>query len=327
MRNFEVHVESARMKNFLSFYEGTIEFDSGLTVIVGPNGSGKTSIFHAIKFALGSNQRENRYSKWSDFIRHGASSAEVEITVKKNGQNIGFLRKIDRDGIPRSYVDGKRVKAAELRAIVDGLNLDMDNPLVFMPQERINALRDMDPVEVRKLVEEGTGLDTLRDRITLQQTRVAQSRERLETATAESIVIERELELLKYDLDRLTRKRSLQKQEEELDGEVKWATIDNLMDEVERVKMEIESFELGLGKVLEDSNSLSEQIEKEEAESAELQKRLEGIQKETGRIDARIEEEERRLLRLEDDTKKMVSEIRQLEREITKEKRTRDKMR
>ena len=203
----------------------------------------------------------------------------------------------------------------------------MDNPLVFMPQERINALRDMDPVEVRKLVEEGTGLDTLRDRITLQKTRVAQSRERLETATAESIVIERELELLKYDLDRLTRKRSLQKQEEELDGEVKWATIDSLMDEVERVKMEIESFELGLGKVLEDSNSLSEQIEKEEAESAELQKRLEGIQKETGRIDARIEEEERRLLRLEDDTKKMVSEIRQLEKEITKEKRTRDKMR
>ncbi|MHA1934338.1 MAG: AAA family ATPase [Candidatus Thorarchaeota archaeon] len=327
MRNFEVHVESARMKNFLSFYEGTIEFDSGLTVIVGPNGSGKTSIFHAIKFALGSNQRENRYSKWSDFIRHGASSAEVEITVKKNGQKIGFLRKIDRDGIPRSYVDGKRAKAAELRAIVDGLNLDMDNPLVFMPQERINALRDMDPVEVRKLVEEGTGLDTLRDRITLQQTRVAQSRERLETATAESIVIERELELLKYDLDRLTRKRSLQKQEEELDGEVKWATIDSLMDEVERVKLEIESFELGLGKVLEDSSSLSEQIEKEETGSAELQKRLEGIQKETGRIDARIEEEERRLLRLEDDTKKMVSEIRQLEREITKDKRTRDKMR
>ena len=101
MSETRVNIESIRLGNFLSFYAGTVEFDKGLTVLAGPNGSGKTSIFHALKFALGSNQRENRYSKWSDFIRHGATTAEVEISVKVNGQSRKFLRRIDRDGIGR----------------------------------------------------------------------------------------------------------------------------------------------------------------------------------------------------------------------------------
>ena len=78
MSNIRAHIMSAKLDNFLSFYSGEVIFDKGLTVLAGPNGSGKTSIFHALKFALGSNQRENRYSKWSDFIRHGASAAQVE---------------------------------------------------------------------------------------------------------------------------------------------------------------------------------------------------------------------------------------------------------
>ena len=195
MSETKVHIESVRLGNFLSFYAGTAEFDKGLTVLAGPNGSGKTSIFHAMKFVLGSNQRENRYSKWSDFIRHGASTAEVEITVKVNGQNRKFLRRIDRDGIPRAYADGRRVKAVEHKQMISTLGLDTDNPLIFMPQERINAIRDMDPFEVRRLVEEGTGLDVLRDRIGLQETEVIQSRQKLEAALTESKIVERELEL------------------------------------------------------------------------------------------------------------------------------------
>ena len=224
MSKVRAHIVSAKLDNFLSFYSGEVHFDRGLTVLAGPNGSGKTSIFHALKFALGSNQRENRYSKWSDFIRHGASTAQVEVTVKVNGQNRKFLRKIDRDGIPRAYVDGRRVKAAELRHIVESFGLDTDNPLIFIPQERVNAIRDMNPQEVRRLVEEGTGLDTLRDRIVLQETEVLQSRNRLDAALTESKSVERELELLQHDLSRLEKKRALLEQEKALGLDLKWAS-------------------------------------------------------------------------------------------------------
>ncbi|NHJ15245.1 MAG: hypothetical protein EAX95_16305, partial [Candidatus Thorarchaeota archaeon] len=210
------YISSVRLKNFLSFYEGTVLLDPGLTVIAGPNGSGKTSVFHAIKFALGSNQREDRYKKWSDFIRHEAFAAEVEVTVTSNGQNRRFLRKIDRKGVPRAYVDGKRVRAAELRSVVGAFGFDIDNTLVFMPQERINALRDMDPVEVRKLIEEGTGLSSLRDRISIQETEVIQYKQKLDEAISESRAVEQEINLLQKDLERLKRKRELQSEEMQL---------------------------------------------------------------------------------------------------------------
>ncbi|MFW9767827.1 MAG: AAA family ATPase, partial [Candidatus Thorarchaeota archaeon] len=327
MGETSVYIESARLGNFLSFFKGTVEFDKGLTVLAGPNGSGKTSIFHALKFALGSNQRENRYSKWSDFIRHGASTAEVEISVKVNGQSRRFLRKIDRDGIPRAYVDGKRVKAAEHKLMVTGFGLETDNPLVFMPQERINAIRDMDPFEVRRLVEEGTGLDVLRDRISLQETEVTQSRGKLEAALSESKTVERELELLQYDLSRLEKKRALQEQERELEQELKWSSFDDLSKRMEETKSDIESKESGLVSILEEQNEIQGQISEQEEASAAIESRLAGLQTELGRIDARIEEEERNLAKLEGDSKKQVVELRQLENNIRAEKKREEKLR
>ncbi len=317
---------SAKLDNFLSFYSGVVQFDKGLTVLAGPNGSGKTSIFHALKFALGSNQRENRYSKWSDFIRHGASTAQVEVTVNVNGQNRKFLRKIDRDGIPRSYVDGRRVKAAELRHVVDAFGLDTDNPLVFIPQERINAIREMDPHEVRRLVEEGTGLDGLRDRIVIQETEVIQSRHRLEAALTESKSVERELELLQHDISRLEKKRSLLEQEKSLEHDLKWALFDDLTEKVKNVKDEIEGKETGLVSILEEQTQIQSSIADNESENDELNSALSNIQVEMGRIDAKIEEEERNLARLEGGSKQQVSELREIEKRVNSEKKQKEKL-
>lgn len=327
MSESTVNIESVRLGNFLSFYEGIVEFDKGLTVLAGPNGSGKTSIFHALKFALGSNQRENRYSKWSDFIRHGASTAEVEIVVKVNGQSRKFLRRIDRDGIPRAYVDGKRVKAAEHKQMIGILGLETDNPLVFMPQERINAIREMDPFEVRQLVEEGTGLDVIRDRIGLQETEVIHSRQKLDAALTESRTVERELELLQHDLSRLEKKRALQTQEKVLEQELLWASFDDVTNRVKQTKDEIETKESGLVSVLEEQTGIEVQISEQEEKSTEIETRLSGLHSELGRIDAKIEEEERNLTKLQGDSKKHISELRHLENNVKVEKRKEEKLR
>jgi len=321
-----VSIESVRLRNFLSFYEGVVQFDPGLTVIVGPNGSGKTSIFHALKFALGSNQRENRYAKWSDFIRHGATTAEVELVVRADGKQKKLLRKIDRDGIPRAYVDGRRVKAAELKSEALRLGFEVDNTLIFMPQERINALREMDPVEVRRLVEEGTGLAALRDRIAVQETEVSQDKRRLETAVAESKLVERELELLQQDLNRLEKKRKLESEEKTFETELKWALQDDLTVRIDNASQEIERNEKGLAALMEEARTIETQVSDEEKSAAELETKYDGYQLEIGRIDARLQEEESKLVKVQDETKKSVEEIRQLEREVASDKKQKGKL-
>ncbi|MFX0106732.1 MAG: AAA family ATPase [Candidatus Hodarchaeota archaeon] len=322
-----VRISTVRMQNFLSFYEGTVQLHPGITVIVGPNGSGKTSIFQAMKFALGSNQRDERYPKWSDFVRHGASAGEVELTVVNGRTEHKLLRKIDRDGIPRAYVDGKRVKAAELRRLVDSLDLDIDNTLVFMPQERINALREMNPVEVRRLVEEGTGLSALRDRISVQETQVIQCQHKLRAAQDESRVVERELELLKHDLERLQRKRELLSEEQSLNIEVKWANLDDLANRISETKKNIEEQESGLVEVLDEQRHLEREKAESEAEASRLEARIGSVQKELGAIDAKIDEQQKKAQRIEDNSKNTLSEIGQLEKELKSESRRAIKVR
>ncbi len=326
MPNSNVEISSVKLRNFLSFYDGKVEFDPGLTVVFGPNGSGKTSIFHAIKFALGSNQRENRYSKWSDFVRHGASSAEVELVVDVGQRKISFVRKISRDGIPRAYIDGKRVKAAELHSMVDKLGFDVDNPLVFMPQERINAIRDTDPVEIRKLVEEGTGLSVVRDRIVLEESRVSTSKERLIEVSNEAAMVERELELLQHDISRLKRKRELRREEQQIEEELLWATEVDLISKIDTLKAELEDKELGLGEIIEKVTTLEDQISVKETDSSHISKELEGLQNEFGSINARIDEEERRLSKLKEEDKKLAVELGELQQRVSKQERRKKKL-
>ncbi|GAH09587.1 unnamed protein product, partial [marine sediment metagenome] len=45
-------IRKLRMKNFKVFHDQEFEFYPGTTAIVGPNGSGKTTILEAIEFAL-----------------------------------------------------------------------------------------------------------------------------------------------------------------------------------------------------------------------------------------------------------------------------------
>ena len=67
---------------------------SKFVIIVGPNWSGKTSVFQAIKFALGSNERDERYTKWSNFIHHFQKHAMVELHIQNNSELIQLRRTV-----------------------------------------------------------------------------------------------------------------------------------------------------------------------------------------------------------------------------------------
>ncbi len=69
------------LQNFKVYKDQEFIFDKGTTAIVGPNGSGKTSILEAIEFALFRvvTRKEKKVPKLEELINHQSKRAKVEL--------------------------------------------------------------------------------------------------------------------------------------------------------------------------------------------------------------------------------------------------------
>lgn len=88
-----------RIKDFKVFHDQEFEFKSGTTAIIGPNGSGKTTILEAIEFALfrSVTRKEKALKKVEEVIRHSARKAiiELEFEAPINGKVYKVHRRIN----------------------------------------------------------------------------------------------------------------------------------------------------------------------------------------------------------------------------------------
>ena len=64
-----------KLNNFKSHQNTSIEFDKGISVIVGENGAGKSTILEAISFAL---FKQHTAKRIDDLVRNNADSMSVE---------------------------------------------------------------------------------------------------------------------------------------------------------------------------------------------------------------------------------------------------------
>jgi len=103
-------ISSLRLQNFRSFTDGQFEFEPGVTIIVGPNGSGKTSILESLFFAcLGGSYKASD----SDAMAYGKTWSRIDI-LQADGQERTVKLEYDeqRDAAKKSFVinDATRIR-------------------------------------------------------------------------------------------------------------------------------------------------------------------------------------------------------------------------
>jgi chromosome segregation protein len=123
-----VFLQSLKLTGFKTFASPTtIEFSSGITAIVGANGSGKSNLVDALRWVLGEqSSRDLRARRSEDVIfagghgRKPASLAEVRVQFSgaeaDNGGEAEIVRRLYRSGESEYVLNGSR---ARLRDIVD----------------------------------------------------------------------------------------------------------------------------------------------------------------------------------------------------------------
>ena len=167
-------IRSIELVDFLAHSNTKLEFDSGATVFVGDNGSGKSSIIDAITFSLfGEHTRKNN----KGLIRRGANQGFAKIEFSSNGKNYQAIRKIDSKGTLTAQfaedVDGKLIPIAEgerkqfgesmTKHVEETLGMDFEKLQIasIVQQGELNSIIKAKPKEFKELINAIIGIDKL----------------------------------------------------------------------------------------------------------------------------------------------------------------------
>jgi len=218
-------------------------------LIIGPNWSGKTSIFQAIKFALGSNERDERYKKWSDFIRNNQAHAMVELHIQYHTEIIKIRRTVVKGKSPFFELqldkdkEFKKAHVTEVQKLVSKLDINPDNQFAFVSQGKIDAIKNLKPIELCSFLEEGIGLKGLRDEILQQKKGVLALNAEFQSLISRKNALNINLELLTPQLKRLTEKNKLLDIRKKYTDELLWANKGELQKEIEELDVSLNETE------------------------------------------------------------------------------------
>src|SRR4051794_35062962 len=190
-----MHLSSITIKGFKSFPERTkLVFSPGVSVIVGPNGCGKSNVTDAVLWALGEQSPLSvRGQSMQDMIYAGGDGvgpsryAEVEVVLDADGDSeagfseIAIQRRIERGGDGSSRINGARARLADVIEILADANLGREMHSVIS-QGRVEEIVLSAPRERRLLVEEAAGLGKHRKRRRRAQLKLERTQDNLDRA-------------------------------------------------------------------------------------------------------------------------------------------------
>ncbi|HEX5580076.1 MAG TPA: SMC family ATPase, partial [Gemmatimonadaceae bacterium] len=162
-----MRLDRLRMVNFRQHADSTLEFDRGITGIIGPNGSGKTTILEAIAWALYGNAaaRGTRDSiRWNR--APARASVRVELDFELGGHRYRVIRGLTNAEL---YLDGAEQPIAnsitgvgELLQRRLGMTRGEFFNTYFTGQKELNVMAAMGPSERAQFLSRVLGYEKLR---------------------------------------------------------------------------------------------------------------------------------------------------------------------
>lgn len=160
------------LHGFKSFADRTeFDFGPGLTMVVGPNGCGKSNIVDAVRWVLGEQSaRSLRGHKMADVIfagsrtRKPANAATVELTfdnrtrfLAHDASEVVVSRVLYRNGDSEYRLNGSPCRLKDIRHLFLDTGVGVE-AYSIIEQGRVDQLLQANPVERREIFEEAAGI-------------------------------------------------------------------------------------------------------------------------------------------------------------------------
>jgi chromosome segregation protein len=166
------------LSGFKSFADTvTLDFEAGVTAIVGPNGCGKSNVSDAVRWVLGEQSaRLLRGGKMEDVIFQGSAArrpvnvTEVSLFLDNTDstlpiayQEVVITRRLSRSGHSEYLLNNAPVRLRDIQDLLRGTGMGSDAGVVI-EAKMIDLLLSDRAEERRSLFEEAAGIGLYRDR-------------------------------------------------------------------------------------------------------------------------------------------------------------------
>src|SRR6185312_14571547 len=183
-RTAVVRLNRIALSNFRQHADTRIDFDAGLTGIIGPNGSGKTTILEALAWAIYGNiaARGTRES-----IRFNRAAPRATVRVELDFELAGHRYRVVR-GLTNAelYLDGAATPIANsISGVTDiltrkiGMTREEFFNTYFTGQKDLSVMAAMKPVERAQFLSHVLGYERLRDAQKIARTHLAELRSQI----------------------------------------------------------------------------------------------------------------------------------------------------
>lgn len=142
-----------KLINFVTYEDAVFYPGPNLNMVIGPNGTGKSSLVCAICIGLGyATIHLGRAAKFGEFVKHGKDDAFIEIELQKrpsDDENLVIKVRVTRDGDKRKWwINGSEVSLKNVQRLVLSLGIQVDNLCQFLPQDRVSEFAALSPIQL-----------------------------------------------------------------------------------------------------------------------------------------------------------------------------------
>lgn len=167
-----MYLKTLTLSGFKSFADRTrLEFEPGVSVVVGPNGVGKSNIVDAVSWVLGSRfTRALRTDRMDDVIFAGTetrsphSRAEVTAVFDNSRRllpleldEVSLTRRLNRGGTSGYEINGVQCRLLDVQELLSDGGVGRRQHLI-VGQGRLNSLLAADGDHRRRIIEEAAGI-------------------------------------------------------------------------------------------------------------------------------------------------------------------------
>lgn len=290
-----MRIKKLELIGFKSFKDRTvIQFDAGITGIVGPNGCGKSNIVDALLWVMGEmSAKELRGSAMTDVIFAGAEGyaplglCEVSLTLENDGgpfpakylkhSEIMLTRRLHRSGEGEYFINREPARLKDVQEVFMDTGAGSKG-FSIIQQGMIGKIITAKPEDRRHLIEEAAGITKFKARKKESQRKLVSTEQNL--VRLQDIVgeLKRQIDSLQRQAQRAERYRNLKVQVEDLDlwlSSRSYVDLKKAADEAQGIFNEAQSMEVE-GEA--DLARLQSEFETLKLQILEREKATEGLQ-------------------------------------------------